>query len=129
MTDEQQIRDLIERWVDGVQQQDLDVVLKAHSPDIVMYDVPPPQQGDRGIAEYRDSWPQFFDYLRQGAIFELVELAVTAGENVAFAYGLLRCGMPEDFVTQPDNRLRLTIGLRKLDGQWMVAHEHHSYTA
>jgi len=48
---------------------------------------------------------------------------------VAFAYGLLRCGKPEDFAKDPDNRLRLTIGLRKVDGRWMVAHEHHSYTA
>jgi len=129
MTNEQQVRDLIERWVSAVQQQDLDLVLKDHSSDIVMYDVPPPQQGNRGITEYRDSWPQFFDYLRRGAIFELVELAVTADEEVAFAYGLLRCGKPEDFAKDPDNRLRLTIGLRKVDGRWMVAHEHHSYTA
>jgi ketosteroid isomerase-like protein len=27
----------------------------------------------------------------------------------------------------PGNRLRLTIGLRKEDGQWVVAHEHHSF--
>jgi len=129
MTDEQQVRDLIERWVRAVQRQDLDSILEAHSPDIVMFDVPPPQQGNRGINEYRDSWPQFFDYLRQGAVFELVELAVTADGNIAFAYGLLRCGKPEDFANEPDARLRLTVGLIKQDGDWIVTHEHHSYTA
>jgi uncharacterized protein (TIGR02246 family) len=129
MTDEQQVHELIERWVSAVQHQDLDLVLEAHSPDIVMYDVPPPQQGNRGIDAYRDSWPQFFDYLRQGAIFELVELDVTAGSDVAFAYGLLRCGQPEDFAKEPDARLRLTVGLRKDDDRWIVTHEHHSYTA
>src|SRR6185312_1072808 len=113
MNDEQRVRELIERWVRAVQEQDMDRILEAHSADIVMYDVPPPQQGNRGITEYRDSWPQFFEYLRQGAIFELVELSVTAGDNVAFAYGLLRCGKPEDFAREPDNRLRLTVGLRK----------------
>ena len=40
---------------------------------------------------------------------------------------LLRCGTKEDFETDPDNRLRLTLGLRKLDGRWLVLHEHHSF--
>jgi ketosteroid isomerase-like protein len=25
------------------------------------------------------------------------------------------------------NRLRLTLGLRKQDGRWLVTHEHHSF--
>ena len=25
------------------------------------------------------------------------------------------------------SRLRLTIGLRKIDGAWKIAHEHHSF--
>ena len=62
-----------------------------------------------------------------GAGFEIVELDVTAGVVVAFAYSLLRCGKPEEFAANPDNRLRLTIGLRKLDGRWVVTHEHHSF--
>jgi hypothetical protein len=33
---------------------------------------------------------------------------------------LLRCGKPEDFDANPDNRLRLTAGLRKRDGRWVV---------
>ena len=40
---------------------------------------------------------------------------------------LLRCGTEEGFSRDPDNRLRLMIGLRKQDGRWTVAHEHHSF--
>jgi ketosteroid isomerase-like protein len=129
MTDEQQIRDLIEGWVTAVQSFDLDGVLVAHAADIVMYDVPPPYRGNCGLVEYRDSWPQFFDWLRDRGIFVLDTLSVVAGSDVAFAYALLRCGKPEDFDKEPDNRLRLTIGLRKIDGAWAVEHEHHSYPA
>ena len=46
---------------------------------------------------------------------------------VAFARALLRCGTPEDLREHPDHRLRLTIGLRKVDGRWVVTHEHHSF--
>jgi ketosteroid isomerase-like protein len=30
-------------------------------------------------------------------------------------------------VLHPGRRLRLTIGLRKDDGRWVVTHEHHSF--
>jgi ketosteroid isomerase-like protein len=56
-----------------------------------------------------------------------VSLDVTAGEDVAYAHALLRCGTQQDLAENPDNRLRLTLGLRKEDGRWVVAHEHHSF--
>ena len=79
------------------------------------------------MAAYRDSWAPFFEWQRQGALFEIVELDVTAGDDVAFAHALLRCGMPAELEANPDNRLRLTVGLRKRDGRWVVTHEHHSF--
>jgi ketosteroid isomerase-like protein len=30
-------------------------------------------------------------------------------------------------VPPPENRLRLTLGLRKEEGRWVVADEHHSF--
>jgi uncharacterized protein (TIGR02246 family) len=127
MTDEDQIRTLIERWAEAVHVGDLDGVLADHAHDIVMYDVPPPHDGVRGIDDYRTTWPGFFEWQRRGATFEIVELDVTAGEDVAFACALLRCGTQEEQEANPANRLRLTIGLRKQEGRWLVTHEHHSF--
>jgi uncharacterized protein (TIGR02246 family) len=127
MSDEQAIRDLFTGWVEAIQTQNLDGVVANHDSDIVMFDVPPPYDGVRGMAEYRKSWQPFFEWIGQGAKFELVELDVVAGADVAFAYVLLRCGTPEGLNTNPDNRLRITVGLRKVDGYWVVAHEHHSF--
>ena len=127
MTDEQIIGDLITRWANAVHTEDLDTVLADHDPDIVMFDVPPPHDGVRGIAAYRDTWPPFFEWQRQGAFFEIVEMDVTAGKDVAFAHALLRCGMPAELEANPENRLRLTVGLRRRDGRWVVTHEHHSF--
>ncbi len=127
MTDEQLIRDLIERWVRAVHDGDLPTVLADHAADIVMFDVPPPEQGVRGLDTYRDTWPGFFDWQASGAVFEIESLEVAAGADVAFAFGLLRCGTPADFEREPERRLRLTIGLRKAGGRWVVSHEHHSF--
>jgi uncharacterized protein (TIGR02246 family) len=119
---------VIERWVHAVQERDLDGVLADHTDDVVMFDVPPPENGARGIDEYRETWPQFFRWLEQGAVFELASLQVAAGADVAFACALLRCGKPSELEKNPDRRLRLTVGLRKEGGRWLIAHEHHSYT-
>jgi uncharacterized protein (TIGR02246 family) len=127
MDDAAQIRASIQRWADAVHAGDLETVVADHDQDIVMFDVPPPDDGVRGIDAYRQTWPPFFEWQRQGASFEIVELDVIAGDDVAFAWALLRCGTPEELERDPDNRLRLTIGLRKEDGRWVVIHEHHSF--
>jgi uncharacterized protein (TIGR02246 family) len=125
--DEAQIRDLIDRWARAVHDGDMDGVLADHAEDIVMFDVPPPDDGVRGIAAYRDTWPPFFEWQRQGAVFDLVSLDVTAGSDVAFAHALLRCATEDELASHPERRLRLTLGLRRQSGRWVVAHEHHSF--
>jgi uncharacterized protein (TIGR02246 family) len=127
--DGDRIRAQIERWAEAVHAGDLETVLADHRDEIVMFDVPPPERGVRGIDAYRATWPPFFEWQRQGASFEIEELDVIAGEDVAFAWALLRCGTPKERQADPHNRLRLTIGLRKENGRWTVAHEHHSFPA
>jgi uncharacterized protein (TIGR02246 family) len=124
---ETQVRELIERWAKAVHEGDLDTVLADHSDDIVMFDVPPPYDGVRGMDAYRETWPPFFTWQRQGASFDLLSLDVVAGDDIAFAYALLRCGTPQELQEEPANRLRLTVGLRKHEGRWAVVHEHHSF--
>ena len=127
MSDESEIRALIERWANAVHAGDMGGVLAGHADDIVMFDVPPPEDGVRGIEAYHATWPPFFEWQRQGAAFEIVSLEVTAGVDVAFAYALLRCGTDDELEKDPGNRLRLTVGLRKEGGRWVVSHEHHSF--
>jgi uncharacterized protein (TIGR02246 family) len=125
--DEQQIRALIESWAEAVHGGDLDGVLADHAGDIVMFDVPPPYDGVRGIDAYSETWPPFFEWQARGASFDMVSLDVTAGDDVAYAFALLRCGTPQELAANPELRLRLTLGLRREDGRWVVAHEHHSF--
>lgn len=50
--DEQEIRALIERWAAAVHAGDMEGVLADHAPDIVMFDVPPPHDGVRGLEHH-----------------------------------------------------------------------------
>jgi uncharacterized protein (TIGR02246 family) len=125
--DEEQIRRLVERWAEAVHAGDMSGVLADHTEDIVMFDVPPPHEGVRGIDAYRETRPPFFEWQGRGASFEIVSLEVTAGDEVAYAHALLQCGAQQELAEDPENRLRLTLGLRKDHGRRVVAHEHHSF--
>lgn len=86
-----------------------------------------PSRGVRGLDAYRETWPGFFEWQASGAVFEIESLDVTDSADVAFAFALLRCGTAADLDRDPERRLRLTIGLRKVDNRWVVTHEHHSF--
>ena len=67
----------------------------------------------------RRTWELFFDNSPGGpGSFDVTELHITAGETVAYCHALVMIF---------DSTVRLTMGLRKDDGEWLIAHEHHSY--
>ena len=120
-SDETQIRTLIEDWAEAVRAQDLDCAIANHTQDVVMFDVPAPLES-RGMDSYRKSWELFFSNNDGGAgSFNVEELEISASDTVAFAYGLLRIAGSKEPVC------RLSIGLRKVHGKWLISHEHHSY--
>jgi ketosteroid isomerase-like protein len=61
-------------------------------------------------------------------VFDIIDLNVTAGADVAFATALMGCVVLSD-ENADDLDFRLTIGFRKIDGDWVFVHEHHSIPA
>jgi ketosteroid isomerase-like protein len=129
-TEEIRIRALLEAWADAVRRHDVPAILAHHESDIVMFDLPPPLQC-KGIRAYEQTWDLLFRYHKPGAAFDFQELAVIAGLDVAFAVAIMRCG--PDSSSNPADKdgflFRLTVGLRKVDSDWRIAHEHHSVPA
>jgi ketosteroid isomerase-like protein len=54
---------------------------------------------------------------------------MTAGDDVAFVTALMRCAGTESNGDKTELDFRLTVGLRKIDDQWIITHEHHSIPA
>jgi ketosteroid isomerase-like protein len=129
-TAEVEIRALIESWAEAVRGHDLPRILAHHDDDIVMFDVPPPLQS-RGLTEYKATWDLFFKYHQPGQAFDLEELQICAGDTIAFAVAIMRCGSTtvSDPLAPDGFQFRLTIGLRKIGSAWRVLHEHHSVPA
>jgi ketosteroid isomerase-like protein len=57
------------------------------------------------------------------------DLEVVAGEDVAFAFAHMQCVEPTEKVQRTPLDFRLTVGLQKLEGRWIIVHEHHSVPA
>jgi len=122
---ESAVRKVIESWLAAVRTKDYDGILRNHSSDIVMFDVPLPFQL-KGIEAYKKSWDLFFSWSNEPVPFDVTEMNITASTDVAFAVATMRCAEPGINGQPKGLDFRLTIGLRKIDGQWTITHEHHS---
>lgn len=127
-TDEDLIRTLIENWAKAVRAKDINKILAHHSPDFLMFDVPPPFES-RGIEEYKKTWNTFFSWANEPVVFDIKKLDVTAGNDVAFAVALMQCFGTEKTGESILLDFRLTVGLQKIDDEWTIVHEHHSIPA
>lgn len=114
------VRDLIRAWERAIPTGDMAGILDCHPDDVLMFDVPEPIQS-LGLSPYRQTWELFFRYYPPGpTAFVIDDVRIAAGDDVAFASGLLRIGGSVAPVC------RLTLGLQRRHGRWSIVHEHHS---
>jgi len=90
--DELEIRNLVENWAAAVCRKDFSGILHRHSSTMLMFDVPPPLQS-KGIEAYKSTWDLFFSSSPDPVIFDIREMSVTAGHDVAFVAALMRCAV------------------------------------
>ncbi len=122
---EQQIRDVLARWADATSTGAQDRVLANHAHDVVIYDVLPPMRY-RGAEAYRRSWEEWQPRTEGEMTFELHDVEVVAGPEVAFAYGLLHCAGSTPGGGSFEDWVRATFCLQKRGERWLVSHQHMS---
>jgi uncharacterized protein (TIGR02246 family) len=127
-SDELAIRSLVENWASAVRKRDMKGILRHHASSMLMFDVPPPFKSE-GIDEYEKTWELFFSTSPEPAVFDIREMNVSAGDDVAFVTALMQCKTREANGKFEPLDFRLTIGRRKIDNQWTILHEHHSIPA
>jgi uncharacterized protein (TIGR02246 family) len=120
---EGQIRHIIDRLVKAVQSRDIEAILATYAPDAVIYDVRDSlEYGKEGL---RKSWKECFDSSKSFNI-EVSEPTISVDGNLAFSHCLSHAtGKTTD--GQPiDIWMRATDCYRKVNGKWLVVHEHVS---
>jgi ketosteroid isomerase-like protein len=124
-TDETQVRDLLQQWATATQRGQRNDVLANHLADVLIYDVLAPMKYE-GVAAYRKSWDDWQPDTQGEGQFELQDLAVTAGADVAFAHGFIKCGGVLPNGKRFEDLVRATFCLRKENASWKIAHQHIS---
>ena len=115
----------IRKWGAAVAARDIEAVMACYADPLLVFDVVGPLRRE-GKAVYRKAWEdEFFPWHGGAGKFELRELAVHAGDDVAFATGLLDCGGTEGG-RAVEYTLRLTLGLKRTAEGWRIVHEHSS---
>ena len=123
--EEKELRKLIEGWVEAVRAKDLDGLTSGYAPDIRSFDVIAPLQsrGAQTLRQKAKEWLSSYD----GPIeCEVRDLTLAAGEDVAFTHSLNRYAGTKRGGEKSDMWVRVTLGWKKSDGRWTVAHEHVS---
>jgi ketosteroid isomerase-like protein len=126
--DEIDIHALVARWAKAVREEDRATIRADHDADILMFDVPPPFLS-RGIDAYMATWETFLSRTERPLAFDLSDVKVTSGVDVAFATATGKCVDVDPNGKREPLEFRLTIGLRKIGGRWRIMHEHHSLPA
>lgn len=123
--DEAQVRLLLQQWATATRKGQRNDVLANHLPDVLIYDVLAPMKYERAAA-YRQSWDHWQPDTQGEGQFELQDLSVTVGGDVAFAHCFIKCGGVLTNGKTFEDLVRATFCLRKESGSWKVAHQHSS---
>jgi PhnB protein len=122
-TQETQIRTVIDAWAAAIRKKDAGGVVSHHGPDFVHFSLAPPLQSTTTDAKGLEKW---FAGWRGAIGYEVHDLNITAGDDVAFSSSLNRLsGTTVDGETS-GIWFRHTLGLRKIAGAWKIVHEHES---
>ena len=124
-TDEAQVRELINDRAKAVRDKNVNEAILSLAPDILAFDVVNPfqQVGSDASKKRAEDWFSSFE----GPIgYEIRDLSITAGDNVAFSHGLSHVSATRTDGGQLDMWWRTTLCFSKIDEKWLVTHEHNS---
>lgn len=123
--DEAEIKRVIEDGVEAVRNKNIEGVMSFYAPEVVSFDIVPPLQYV-GADAFRKVWEEVF-FVYQGPIdYEIHDLSITVGDDVAFTHSLNRISGTMNTGQQTDLWLRWTACFRKINGKWLIVHHQNS---
>ncbi|TVO58601.1 YybH family protein [Denitromonas halophila] len=123
--DEAAVREMFAACREAVAARDVKRLMGYYTASLVAFDaIGPLQFTDR--AAYDTHWRSCLEMCAGQMVFDMQDLSLTLGEDVGFGHYLVYCGATDPEGKTQAGWMRCSIGLRKVDGQWRIAHEHFS---
>jgi ketosteroid isomerase-like protein len=123
--DEADIRQRIVNGVKAIRAMDLEGVMALYAPGIVSFDIVPPLR-HVGAEAKRQQWVDVFATYQPPLGYELRDVTITVGDDVAFCHSLNRVSGTLQNGHRSDFWVRWTACFRKMDGTWLIAHDQVS---
>jgi ketosteroid isomerase-like protein len=124
--DMQEIRDVILARAERLQAGDVPGMQRLNAPEVVEFSLAPPLGGpaDGHDPKPTEAWLTGFE---APPTYEVTRLEITADGDVAFATSIDSMSATPKGASEPFTLwYRVTRGLRRIDGRWLVTHEHES---
>ncbi len=122
------IRQRVEDYAKAIRAKDIDRVMSLYAPNIVSFDLNPPLRY-AGTDNKRRAWQEFFATYTGPVAYEVRDLDVTTDGELAFVHSLnhVKGTLASGHIT--DLWVRWTACFRRIDGVWLVVHDHVSVPA
>ena len=115
----------IGKLIEAVRAADLDGVMSSYAPDVVTFDIVAPLR-KIGADGKRENWRAVFATYQRPLGYEIRDLTITAGGDVAFARSLNRISAALRSGARISQWLRWTACFQKIGGEWRIVHDHVS---
>jgi ketosteroid isomerase-like protein len=119
-------------WLEAFAAQDLDRMMSFYVEDIYTYDLmaAPTEAGLAmafdGAQTWRQNWVTFFAMFADDLVISIEDLTVYQKGDLATVYGLTRLEGTIEGGPYVDMWVRETNLLQRIDGRWLVVHDHVS---
>jgi uncharacterized protein (TIGR02246 family) len=125
MTTQDEIRQLVDASAAAVRAKDIDALTSDFAPNVLSFDVVGPLQsaGTDAARKRAEEWFASFE----GPIgYQVRDLAITAGDNITFCHSLNQVSATKTDGAKLEMWWRATLCFRKIDGKWLITHQHNS---
>ena len=123
--EEAEITRVIEGGVEAIRGKNIEGVMALYAPEVVSFDIVPPLQYV-GAEAFRKAWEAVFSSFQGPIGYDIHDLSITVGEDVAFTHSLNRISGTLNTGQKTDLWLRWTAGFRKINGKWLIVHHQNS---
>lgn len=126
--DEAEIRASLDKEIAAMNAKDLNAIMTYYSPDesLLVFDAVPPRQY-AGPAAFRKDFENFLATFPTTIHNEVSDWKVESNGNLAYAHYIVRTTGPDKDGHPLDLTARLTDVYKKVNGKWVVVHEHVSF--
>lgn len=123
--DEAEIKRGIEGGVEAIRDKNIEGVMVLYAQEVVSFDIVPPLRY-LGADAFRKVWEEVFSSFQGPIDYDIHDLTITVGGDVAFTYSLNRISGTLNTGQKTDLWLRWTACFRKINGQWLIVHHQNS---